>query len=99
MLPIIIDTLICILWGFLGMCFYTLFKVRKYINSSKLKLYIYVKRKGLIHSFLVIIFIAIILIFIPDINTDIQDIIGYNIIANNKKSFFMFGITLSYFYD
>ena len=86
-------------FGLIGILLWNLFKSRNYIYKTKLLLYFRRYYKGMVHSIIFILVISIILNFIPEINTDINNIFGIDIIANNKKSFIIFGVTLSMFYS
>ena len=92
---ILINILTNICFGLIGILLYTLLKARKYIYQTTLKDNV----KNIIHSFLFICMIAILIEYIPEINNEINDLLGFSIIENNKKSFIIFGITLSLFYN
>ena len=93
------NILVNIGFGLIGILLWNLFKSRNYIYRTKLNVYIYRNYKGIVHSVLFIICISIILCLIPDINNDLNSLFGIDIIANNKKSFIIFGVTLSMFYS
>ena len=88
-----------ICFGLIGILLYTLLKARKYIYQTTFKEYLKDNVKNMIHSFLFICMIAVLIEYIPEINNEINDLLGFSIIENNKKSFIIFGITLSLFYN
>lgn len=96
---ILINVLTNIGFGLIGILLYTLLKARKYIYQTTFKEYLKDNMKNMIHSFLFICVIAILIEYIPEINNEINDLLGFSIIENNKKSFIIFGITLSLFYN
>lgn len=96
---ILINVLINIGFGLIGILLYTLLKARKYIYQTTFKEYLKDNMKNMIHSFLFICVIAVLIEYIPEINNEINDLLGFSIIENNKKSFIIFGITLSLFYN
>lgn len=96
---ILINVLINIGFGLIGILLYTLLKARKYIYQTTFKEYLKDNMKNIIHSFLFICMIAVLIEYIPEINNEINDLLGFSIIENNKKSFIIFGITLSLFYN
>ena len=96
---ILINVLINIGFGLIGILLYTLLKARKYIYQTTFKEYLKDNMKNMIHSFLFICIIAVLIEYIPEINNEINDLLGFSIIENNKKSFIIFGITLSLFYN
>ena len=96
---ILINILINIGFGLIGILLYTLLKARKYIYQTTFKEYLKDNMKNMIHSFLFICVIAVLIQYIPEINNEINDLLGFSIIENNKKSFIIFGITLSLFYN
>nr|DAK62476.1 MAG TPA: hypothetical protein [Caudoviricetes sp.] len=96
---ILINVLINIGFGLIGILLYTLLKARKYIYQTTFKEYLKDNMKNMIHSFLFICMIAVLIEYIPEINNEINDLLGFSIIENNKKSFIIFGITLSLFYN
>lgn len=96
---ILINVLTNIGFGLIGILLYTLLKARKYIYQTTFKEYLKDNLKNMIHSFLFICMIAILIEYIPEINNEINDLLGFSIIENNKKSFIIFGITLSLFYN
>ena len=93
------NILINIGFGLIGILLYTLLKARKYIHQTTFKEYLKDNMKNMIHSFLFICMIAVLIEYIPEINNEINDLLGFSIIENNKKSFIIFGITLSLFYN
>ena len=93
------NILINIGFGLIGILLYTLLKARKYIHQTTFKEYLKANMKNMIHSFLFICMIAVLIEYIPEINNEINDLLGFSIIENNKKSFIIFGITLSLFYN
>lgn len=96
---ILINILTNIGFGLIGILLYTLLKARKYIYQTTFKEYLKDNMKNMIHSFLFICMIAVLIEYIPEINNEINDLLGFSIIENNKKSFIIFGITLSLFYN
>ncbi len=96
---ILINVLINIGFGLIGILLYTLLKARKYIYQTTFEEYLKDNMKNMIHSFLFICMIAVLIEYIPEINNEINDLLGFSIIENNKKSFIIFGITLSLFYN
>lgn len=96
---ILINVLTNIGFGLIGILLYTLLKARKYIYQTTFKEYLKDNLKNMIHSFLFICMIAVLIEYIPEINNEINDLLGFSIIENNKKSFIIFGITLSLFYN
>ena len=96
---ILINILTNIGFGLIGILLYILFKARKYIYQTSFKLYLIKNLKNIIHSFLFICLIAVLIEYIPEINVEINELLGFSIIENNKKSFIIFGITLSLFYN
>ena len=93
------NILINIGFGLIGILLYILLKARKYIYQTTFKEYLKDNMKNMIHSFLFICVIAVLIEYIPEINNEINDLLGFSIIENNKKSFIIFGITLSLFYN
>lgn len=96
---ILINVLTNISFGLIGILLYTLLKARKYIYQTTFKEYLKDNVKNIIHSFLFICMIAVLIEYVPEINNEINDLLGFSIIENNKKSFIIFGITLSLFYN